>query len=66
MISLGAGYDTLFWNLTDSNLTPSKYVEIDLKTVTRQKTALIHGKKTELFKAFGEGRYYEMSPKALL
>jgi len=38
IISLGAGFDTLFWNL---DLKPEKYVEVDLQEVVTRKAFVI-------------------------
>ena len=57
VISLGAGFDTLFWNLKASNLAPSKYMELDLNRVSRQKTLCITARKNVLLDALGDGNY---------
>ncbi|XP_067948789.1 leucine carboxyl methyltransferase 1-like [Watersipora subatra] len=54
VVSLGAGYDTLFWNLKDHGLLPVKYVEIDIATVTRQKTFMLLRKPGNMLEALGE------------
>ncbi len=45
IINLGAGYDTLFFNLADQNNLPSKYIEIDFARVVSSKVRLIKSKK---------------------
>lgn len=45
IINLGAGYDTLYFNLADQNNLPSKYVEIDFPRVVSSKVRLIKSKK---------------------
>jgi [phosphatase 2A protein]-leucine-carboxy methyltransferase len=45
IINLGAGYDTLYFNLHDSNQLPSKYVEIDFARIISSKIRLIKSKK---------------------
>ena len=57
VISLGAGFDTLFWNLKASNLAPSKYMELDLNRVSRQKTLCITARKNVLLDALGDGNF---------
>ncbi|XP_006821825.1 leucine carboxyl methyltransferase 1-like [Saccoglossus kowalevskii] len=37
IISLGAGFDTLFWRLKDEGLLPKTYVELDFRAVTSRK-----------------------------
>ncbi|KAF6020347.1 hypothetical protein EB796_021319 [Bugula neritina] len=53
IVSVGAGYDTLYWNLSASGLSPQKYVEVDFPSVTRIKTTIIHSKEEQLLKALG-------------
>jgi len=53
VVSLGAGYDTTFWNLLDTDLQPAKYIEVDFPAVTRQKTHIIHGKRAQLLDKLG-------------
>ena len=38
IVSLGAGFDTLFWNL---DLKPDKYIEVDLKEVVMRKSFIV-------------------------
>ncbi|KAF9614503.1 hypothetical protein IFM89_018942 [Coptis chinensis] len=41
ILSLGAGFDTTFFQLQDEGFAPHLYVELDFKEVTSRKTALI-------------------------
>ncbi|KAL6557292.1 Leucine carboxyl methyltransferase 1 [Orobanche minor] len=41
ILSLGAGFDTTFFQLQDEGKAPYLYVELDFKEVTRKKAALI-------------------------
>ncbi|KAK4476444.1 hypothetical protein RD792_015597 [Penstemon davidsonii] len=41
ILSLGAGFDTTFFQLQDEGRAPYLYVELDFKEVTRKKAALI-------------------------
>ncbi|WOH14421.1 hypothetical protein DCAR_0933940 [Daucus carota subsp. sativus] len=41
ILSLGAGFDTTFFNLQDDGKAPHMYVELDFKEVTCKKAALI-------------------------
>jgi [phosphatase 2A protein]-leucine-carboxy methyltransferase len=50
IINLGAGYDTLYFNLLDKNKLPSKYVEIDFSRIVMSKIRLIKSKKALLDK----------------
>lgn len=45
IINLGAGYDTLYFNLCEKNKLPLKYVEIDFPRVVSSKLRLIRSKK---------------------
>ncbi|KAL4220672.1 Leucine carboxyl methyltransferase 1 [Mactra antiquata] len=37
IVSLGAGFDSLYWNLKDSDLVPASYIEVDFSAVTSKK-----------------------------
>ena len=50
IINLGAGYDTLYFNLFDRNVLPFKYIEIDFQKVVRSKIRLIKSKKQLMVK----------------
>ncbi|CAK7347734.1 unnamed protein product [Dovyalis caffra] len=41
ILSLGAGFDTMFFQLQDEGKTPFLYVELDFKEVTSKKAAII-------------------------
>jgi len=67
IISLGAGFDTTFFQLKSKGAQPTTYIEIDLPQVTRKKTLLI--KKTPELKSLLEateevtyGTYEVLSP----
>ncbi len=45
IVNLGAGYDTLYFNLFDQQLLPTKYVEIDFQRIVSSKIRLIKSKK---------------------
>ena len=44
IISLGAGYDTCFWQLKAGGAVPRLYIEIDQENVVRQKCSLVRAK----------------------
>jgi len=45
IISIGAGYDTMYFNLTDEGKLPLKYIEMDFMRVISSKIRLIKSKK---------------------
>lgn len=45
IINLGSGYDTLYFNLLDKNMLPTKYIEIDFPRIVMSKIRLIRSKK---------------------
>lgn len=45
IVSLGAGFDTLFWRLSDLGRVPKRYVEVDFEQVTTRKCHFIKSKK---------------------
>ncbi|KAK6142960.1 hypothetical protein DH2020_023308 [Rehmannia glutinosa] len=53
ILSLGAGFDTTFFQLQDEGKAPHLYVELDFKEVTRKKAALIEN-SVELRSKVGE------------
>ena len=55
VISLGAGFDTLYWNLKDAGLAPASFVEVDFPTVTSRKIHFIRRSKALLGKITDEG-----------
>lgn len=57
MISLGAGFDTLYWNLKDGAVKPVKFVEVDFSAVTSRKIHFIRRSQILLQKITSEGRY---------
>jgi [phosphatase 2A protein]-leucine-carboxy methyltransferase len=50
IINLGAGYDTLYFNLLDEHKQPAKYVEIDFARIVMSKIRIIKSKKLLLDK----------------
>lgn len=52
IVSIGAGYDTMFFNLSDEGKLPLKYVEIDFMRVISSKIRLIKSKKALSEKIF--------------
>ncbi|KXJ20453.1 Leucine carboxyl methyltransferase 1 [Exaiptasia diaphana] len=52
VISLGAGFDTLFWQLKEKDIAPKVFVEIDLNAVVDRKCFCIKSRKQlqEVFK----------------
>lgn len=54
IISLGAGYDSLFWQLQAAGVAPSLYVEIDQDEVVQRKSSIIRS-KSSLLAALPEG-----------
>ncbi len=41
VISLGAGFDTLFWHLHSKSLCPKLYLEVDFNSVVARKSHAI-------------------------
>ncbi|KAL6565806.1 Leucine carboxyl methyltransferase 1 [Orobanche hederae] len=73
ILSLGAGFDTTFFQLQDEGKAPYLYVELDFKEVTRKKAALIEnsvqlrskvGEATSISHEKGEvlGDHYKLLP----
>jgi len=59
IVNLGAGFDTLFWNLHDVGKIPKGgFYEIDMKPVTQRKIMAIKT-RPQLQKVFQEGFKYE-------
>ena len=56
MVSLGAGYDTTFWNLREKDLCAVRYIELDFKDVTSRKCRYITGQKELLKKIQVSGK----------
>ena len=50
VINLGAGSDSLFWNLCDQSLVPLKWIELDFETVVNRKIRVIRSHKQLLDK----------------
>jgi len=42
VLSLGAGFDTTFFQLQDEGIAPHLYVELDFKEVTSKKAAIVN------------------------
>lgn len=58
IVSLGAGFDTLFWRLQDENRPLKAFVEVDFPLVTMRKVHYIRLRRTLLEKiATNEGEY---------
>ncbi|PKA53327.1 tRNA wybutosine-synthesizing protein 4 [Apostasia shenzhenica] len=73
ILSLGAGFDTTYFQLVEEGITPYLYVELDFKEVTSKKTALIEhhaqlkeklGAEATICKEKGEvlGDHYKLLP----
>lgn len=45
VVSLGAGFDTTFWNLKDKDMCAERYIELDFKDVTSRKSHYIKSRK---------------------
>ena len=58
-MSLGAGFDTLYWNLKDMGRSASVYVEVDFSAVTSRKIYHIRRSKHLLEKFSNEGKNYK-------
>ena len=50
VVSVGAGFDTLFWRLNQTGDAPNKYIELDFSEVTSKKAHYIQ-KSQSLLKA---------------
>ena len=55
VVSLGAGFDTLYWNLKDEGLNPASFIEVDFSAVTSMKIAHIRRGKILLENISSEG-----------
>jgi len=45
VVSLGAGYDTLFWTLSDAGCAPRVWIDVDFEQVTAAKVYLIRNRR---------------------
>ena len=54
IVSLGAGFDTLWWQLRARGAAPRLFVELDQEAIVRRKCAIVSSKAT-LHRAFPEG-----------
>lgn len=54
ILSLGAGFDTTFFQLVGEGRAPYKYVEVDFVEVTKKKTSLVASKEVLLSKLGSE------------
>ena len=55
VVSLGAGFDTLYWNLKDEGVNPTSFIEVDFSAITSMKIAHIRRGKALLEKISNEG-----------
>ncbi|XP_020576332.1 tRNA wybutosine-synthesizing protein 4 isoform X2 [Phalaenopsis equestris] len=73
ILSLGAGFDTTYFQLVEEGIAPHQYVELDFKEVTSKKAALIEhhsqlkdkvGDEAYICKERGEvlGEHYKLLP----
>lgn len=56
IVNLGAGYDTLYFDLLDKNKLPFKYVEIDFSRVVTSKIRILRTKKALADKIFTDNK----------
>lgn len=54
VVSLGAGFDSLYWNLKDTGSNPASYIEVDFSAVTSRKIQYIRRSKALLEKITSE------------
>ena len=55
VVNIGAGFDTLFWNLKKEGSAPSSFIEIDFPDVTMKKCHFIKTKQPLLEVIHSEG-----------
>ncbi|KAH3806062.1 leucine carboxyl methyltransferase 1-like [Dreissena polymorpha] len=55
VVSLGAGFDTLFWNLKDECVNTTSYIEVDFSAVTSRKIQCIRRSEKLLSKITSDG-----------
>ena len=60
IVSFGAGFDTLFWRLSDLGLAPKNFVEVDFEQVTTRKCHFIKSKQQLLNSLTEEGNVIQM------
>lgn len=65
IISLGAGFDTMYWILKDEGITPSSFIEVDFDAVTSRKIHYIRRSKTLLEKISSEDEEIKFSTSDL-
>ena len=58
MINIGAGFDTLYWNLKNEGLAPSSFIELDFPDVTMQKCHNIKTRPPLLKTIHSEGIFH--------
>ena len=58
MINIGAGFDTLYWNLKNEGLAPSSFIELDFPDVTMQKCHYIKTRPPLLKTIHSEGIFH--------
>jgi len=63
IINIGAGFDTLFFNLEQNNRLPVKYIEIDFGQTCKMKTRIIRSNKS-LLNSISKHHQAESSPNA--
>ena len=61
VINIGAGFDTLYWNLKDEGLAPSNFIELDFPDVTMRKCHYIKTRPPLLKSVHSEGVYSFLS-----
>lgn len=54
VVSLGAGFDSLYWNLKDAGTNPVSYIEVDFSAVTSRKIQYIRRSQALLQKITSE------------
>ena len=58
VINIGAGFDTLYWNLKNEGLAPSSFIELDFPDVTMQKCHYIKTRPPLLKTIHSEGIFH--------
>lgn len=61
IVSFGAGFDTLYWNLKDEGLSPTSFIEVDFSAVTAMKIAHIRRGKSLLERISNEDGEIKLS-----
>ncbi len=59
VVNVGAGFDTLYWNLKNEGLAPASFIEVDFPDVTMKKCHVIKSKQPLLEVVHSEGKFLD-------